>query len=59
MEKEKLVTAKELAEILNVPTSWVYRKTSIGPDAIPMVKIGKYVRFNVGEVIKSFQNGIK
>ena len=57
MEKERLVTVKELSEILNVPISWIYRKTSMG--AIPMIKVGKYVRFNAEEVIKSFQNGIK
>jgi excisionase family DNA binding protein len=55
MEREQLVTVKEMAAILNVPVSWIYQKTSIGPGAIPMIKVGKYVRFNADEVIKFFK----
>ena len=56
METKRLVTVKELAEILNVPISWVYQKTAIGPGAIPMVKLGKYVRFDPDEVISFFKD---
>jgi len=46
------VTAKELAEILNVPVSWVYQRTQHGSKAIPFLKVGRYVRFNVQETIE-------
>ena len=53
MESKKLVTVEELAEILNVPISWVYQKTRL--KAIPMVKVGKYCRFDPEEVMASFK----
>ena len=56
MEIKRLVTAKELAGILSVPVSWVYQKTCIGPEAIPMVKLGKYVRFDPDEVIAFYKD---
>ncbi|MCB9772241.1 MAG: helix-turn-helix domain-containing protein [Candidatus Omnitrophica bacterium] len=56
MEQNRLVTVSEIAEILRVPKSWIYARTSMGPDAIPHVKIGKYVRFRVEEVLRFFEN---
>ena len=48
-----LVDSDGLAEYLNVPKSWVYEKTrDKGKDSIPRVKVGKYVRFNVHEVLE-------
>lgn len=39
-------TVAELAKRLRVPKSWVYAKTrETGGDAIPRVKVGKYIRF--------------
>lgn len=55
MEGERLVTPKELAAILKVPVSWVYQRSCIGPSAIPMVKMGKYVRFYPKEVVEFFK----
>ncbi|RKX56743.1 MAG: hypothetical protein DRP29_09250 [Thermodesulfobacteriota bacterium] len=45
-----LLTVEELAECLKVPKSWVYERTRI-KNGIPYVKVGKYVRFNLLEVL--------
>lgn len=50
---EQLLTAKEVAHILNVPVSWVYAKAEQG--GIPCVKVGRYVRFGLREVMASFE----
>lgn len=47
-ELQKLLTAKELADHLNVPESWVRTEERMG--RIPGVRIGKYVRFKLAEV---------
>ena len=49
-----LITVQELSEILNVPVSWIYQRTSMGQEAIPHVKMGKYVRFDPQKVIDFF-----
>ncbi len=54
-ERKKLLTVKELAEMLNVPVSWIYQRTRFGQDAIPHVKFGKYVRFDSDAVIAFFE----
>jgi excisionase family DNA binding protein len=54
MEK-KYVTAKEIADFLNVPVGWVYQRTSIGNEAIPHIKVGKYVRFDIQSVEDFFK----
>jgi len=51
----KLITVNQLAEILRVPPSWIYQRTRLGPEAIPFVKVGKYVRFDPEEVIEFFK----
>ena len=51
MKVEELITVQELAKRLKVPVSWVYQRTRLGQEAIPHVKIGKYVRFNWEEVV--------
>ena len=51
---KNLITVQELAEILNVPVSWIYQRTSMGQEAIPHVKMGKYVRFDPQKVIDFF-----
>jgi len=53
----RLINARELAGVLGVKVSWVYQRTQHGPTAIPHVKLGKYVRFNVEEVIEFFKTG--
>ena len=51
--KLTLVDVDGLAEYLHVPTSWVYEQTrNRGDGCIPKVKVGKYVRFNIHEVLE-------
>jgi excisionase family DNA binding protein len=49
---KSLITVKELADVLKVPVSWIYQRTSMGQKGIPHVKMGKYVRFDADEVIR-------
>ena len=50
---EALLTVEEQAEELDVPPSWIYSRTrQTGPDAIPVIRVGKYRRFRPGEVLK-------
>ena len=49
----RLVNVEEMANILGVPISWLYQRTRA--NAIPCVRIGKYVRFKPEEVLASFQ----
>jgi excisionase family DNA binding protein len=44
-----LLTAEQLANHLNVPKSWIYERTR--DNSIPHIKIGKYVRFSLPEVL--------
>jgi len=48
----RLVTPAELAKILNVPLSWIYRAKNL-----PCIRVGKYRRYNSDEVIASLKNG--
>ena len=49
---EKLLTVNELATALNVAPSWIYTRTRIrGADTIPLIRCGKYPRFNLPDVI--------
>ncbi len=53
MENQELLTIDEMADRLKVKPSWLYFRTmQTGKDAIPRVKIGKYLRFNPGAVIE-------
>jgi excisionase family DNA binding protein len=46
-----LLTADELAQFLKVPRGWVYERTRRrGPDRLPFIKLGKYVRFDLNAV---------
>lgn len=55
---EKLLTPAELAEMLQVPDSWVYERTrKRGPNSIPMIRVGKYCRFKFADVLKWLQPG--
>jgi excisionase family DNA binding protein len=45
---ERLVDAKAVAERLGVPKSWVLE--SARRDAIPTVRLGRYVRFDLDDV---------
>jgi len=50
MDKTTLITAKEIAEVLSVPVSWVYERTR--KNLIRHHRLGKYVRFNLAEVLE-------
>ncbi len=49
----RLIDVRELAQILNVPISWLYERTRKG--TIPSIRVGKYVRFNPQEVLAFFR----
>jgi excisionase family DNA binding protein len=56
---QNLIGIREMSEKLSVPVSWLYQRTRT--DEIPHYKIGKYVRFDVEQVmewIKTKQNKI-
>jgi len=56
MEKE-LLTVEEMAARLKVKKSWLYLRTMrTGADAIPRVRVGKYVRFNPDAVMQWIEN---
>ena len=43
---DELLTVDDVAQMLKVPKSWVYERTRRrGADRLPVVKLGKYVRF--------------
>ena len=48
-----LIGITEMAEKLSVPCSWLYQRTRTGK--IPHFKIGKYVRFDMDQVMEWIQ----
>ena len=48
---DPFLTPEKLAERLNVPLSWVYEQSRQGK--IPTHHIGKYLRFNIAEILAS------
>jgi hypothetical protein len=49
----KLVGVNGLGEVLNVNPSWIYARTRLkGPDQIPHIRCGKYVRFDIDTVLE-------
>ena len=47
-----LLTVHDVAAMLHVPVSWVYEHTRRDtPDALPVVKVGKYVRFRRADLL--------
>lgn len=47
-----LLTVEELAELLRCPPSWIYSRTrQRSPQGIPTVRVGKYCRFRLQEVL--------
>ena len=51
-EVEALLTVHEVAELLRVPTSWVYERTRRrGMERLPHLKVGKYLRFRREDVL--------
>ncbi len=55
----KLLTPDELSEKLNIPKKWIYEKTNnYAQNPLPHYKVGKYLRFDLGEVLSwAKQNG--
>jgi excisionase family DNA binding protein len=43
-------TVQDVAALLKIPVSCVYKYTR--RDAIPMLRVGKYVRFDLEEVVR-------
>jgi excisionase family DNA binding protein len=57
MTEHDLLTIDEMAEWLKVPKSWLYSRTKeTGPEAMPRVKVGKYIRFIETEVMEWLRN---
>ena len=53
MEQERLIKIEELAERLQVPKSWLYERTRRAEhNGFPVVKCGKYCRFQYSKVIE-------
>jgi predicted DNA-binding transcriptional regulator AlpA len=51
--QEELLTISELAQVLKVKKSWLYAQTrQTGPETIPCVRIGKYLRFYLPPVME-------
>ena len=48
---KELLTPEELADGLKVPLSWVYEQSRMGN--IPTHRIGRYLRFDLHEVLAS------
>ncbi len=49
---EKLHTVDEVADLLQVPRSWIYQRTRRrGADRLPHIKLGKYIRFEEDAVL--------
>lgn len=45
--RSKLWMPEDLADYLNVPVGWIYKRTRKGgPEMIPHIKLGKYLRFD-------------
>jgi hypothetical protein len=52
MDRQELLKVEELAKELKVPPSWVYGETrKTGPGSIPRLRVGKYLRFSLLEVL--------
>ena len=50
-EHQELITISELSQKLKVPVSWLYSRTrERGEGTIPLVRVGKYLRFNYEDV---------
>jgi len=47
-----LLTVEDLASQLKVKPSWIYGETrKTGPGTIPRIKVGKYLRFSMEDVM--------
>ena len=46
---ERLLTARELAELLSVPESWIREHARNGQ--LPVIRLGRYTRFDRADVL--------
>ena len=56
----EILTPQQVAELLQVPVSWVYEKTTTrasvrDSDPLPYRKIGRYLRFIKADVLAWFE----
>ena len=52
-KSQKLLTIDEVAAFLRVPKSWVYDKTRVSDRiGFPVIRVGKYLRFDLQKVLK-------
>lgn len=56
----EILTPQQVAELLQVPVSWVYEKTTTrasvrDADPLPYRKIGRYLRFIKADVLAWFE----
>jgi len=59
---EKLVGLREMARILDVHPSFLYGLTRLqakGKNDLPVVRVGKYIKFWPGKTIQYFENRSK
>jgi len=47
----ELLTISEMAARLSVPVSWLYARTRLKGGNFPVVRVGKYCRFDAGAVM--------
>ena len=58
MQDNSFLTIAEMAETLKVPKSWLYSRTrETGPGSIPRIKVGKYIRFRLDDVLAWIEEG--
>ena len=50
-EPERLLRVEEVAELLRVPASWVYRNA----DGLKAYRVGKYLRFSWDRVLQGLE----
>jgi excisionase family DNA binding protein len=55
LQPEPLRDLSEISSLLGVPKSWVYERTR--RNAIPLVRVGRYVRFRWSEVARWIETG--
>ena len=55
-DQKKLLTVQQMSALLGVPVSFLYSRTrQRGPDALPVVRVGKYCRFDADAVLAYFK----
>ena len=58
IQPSRLLTIGELAQYLQVKKSWIYGQTRVARrTGFPVVRCGKYVRFELDDVLKWLNNG--